>query len=154
MIIEARLEHAESVCEVIRESITQLCIEDHSSKQSILEPWLSNKTPENCELWIDNPQSKSFVALEGQYPVGISMIGNNGYIYLCYVHPEKIGFGIGKQLILACEKHAMLLKLEEMNVDSSLTAKGFYEAQGFERSGAPFIEDNLRSYPLCKRLKL
>ena len=153
MIIEARLEHTQSICDVIRQSITQLCFEDHHNKLSVLGPWLSNKTVDNCELWIENKESKSFVALEDQRPVGISMMGNNGYIFLCYVHPENVGFGIGKQLILSCEKQAMSLGLEEMNVDSSLTAKGFYQAQGFKSNGASFIEDNLRSYPLCKRLK-
>tara|TARA_R110001599_G_scaffold300915_2_gene506301 strand:+ start:534 stop:746 length:213 start_codon:yes stop_codon:yes gene_type:complete len=69
------------------------------------------------------------------------------------MHPEKVGFGYGKQLIVACENQALFLGLEEMNVDSSLTAKGFYEAHGFERSGDPFTEDNLCSYPMYKRLK-
>ncbi|MVF14975.1 GNAT family N-acetyltransferase [Ketobacter sp. MCCC 1A13808] len=152
MIVEARVEHAQIVCEVIRDSITRLCVKDHQNNQCILDAWLSNKTPENCETWIKSQASKSFVVIEDETPIGISIIGNNGYIYLCYMHPEKVGLGFGKQLILACENHATLLGLERLKVDSSLTAKKFYEAQGFVRSGDPFVEDNLRSYPLCKQL--
>ena len=59
MIIEARSEHAHRVCEVIRESIKTLCVEDHHNDENILEPWLSNKTPENCKLWINSQKIES-----------------------------------------------------------------------------------------------
>ena len=153
MIVEPKPEHSNRICEVVRASITNLCVLDHKNDIDILAPWLSNKTTDNFKIWISNPKSKSFVAIEEGCPIGISLIGNDGLIYLCYVHPQKVGNGFGKQLLLACEQQASFWGLKELEVFSSFTAKTFYETQGFKSNGEPFTEDNLRSYPLLKRLK-
>lgn len=153
MIIEAKPEHAAVVCDVIIQSIQTLCIADHKNDLNILKSWLSNKTPDNCRLWIKSKHSKSFVTIYKETPVGIAIIGINGHIYLFYMHPNQIGQGKGKQLLLACENQALAWELKQITVDSSYTAKSFYESQGFKSNGEPFIEDNLCSYPLIKQLK-
>ncbi len=153
MIIQAKTNHSQAICDVIKQSIQMLCVADHNNDPDILKSWLKNKTPENCKLWIESKQSKSFVAISNDIPIGISQIGRNGYIFLCYLHPDEKGKGIGKQLLVACEKQALIWKLDNMVVDSSYTAKPFYKSQGFKSCGEPFTEDNLRSYPLVKRLK-
>lgn len=153
MIVEAKPEHAHEICDVIRQSIENLCVADHKNDPKTLDSWLSNKTPENCKLWIENEQGKSFVAIASGAPVGIVTIGKNGYIYLCYMRPDKVGEGLGKQLIVACINQALAWGLKEMKVDSTHTAKEFYESQGFKKSDEPFVEDNMCSYPLTKQLK-
>ncbi len=153
MIVEAMPEHAHEVCDVMRQSIEKLCAADHKNDPETLKTWLSNKTPENCRLWIESEQGKSFVAVTENTPAGIATIGVNGYIYLCYVHPDKVGEGLGKQLIIACENQALSWGLKKITVDSTFTAKEFYESQGFKKSDEPFVEDNLCSYPLTKHLK-
>jgi GNAT superfamily N-acetyltransferase len=153
MIIEAKPKHANAACGVIRQSIEKLCIADHKNDPWILESWLRNKTPANCRLWIENVQSKFFVAILKGVAVGVALVGEKGYIYLCYMQPDSAGKGIGKQLLLACENQALAWGLKEMMVDSSYTGKTFYESQGFIKNGEPFIEDNFRSFPLIKQLK-
>lgn len=152
MIVEAIAEHAQAVCNVIKQSVSELCIADHNNDPDILQLWLSNKTPENCRVWIENKNSKSFVAIKNNIPVGISQMGINGYIYLCYLHPDETGKGTGKKLLAACEKQALSWGLKNMIVDSSYTAKQFYVSQGFEFHKEPYIENNLRSYPMIKVL--
>lgn len=154
MIVEAKPEHARDVCDVLRQSIKKLCVADHKNDPEILESWLNNKTPANCKLWIESDQGKFFVAIEKSTTVGIAAIGKNGYIYLCYMHPDKVGEGIGKQLLVTCENQALAWGLKEMAVDSTQTAKEFYESQGFEKSDEPFVDDNMCSYPLTKPLDL
>ncbi len=153
MIVEAKPEHAHEVCDAMRESIEKLCVVDHKNDPKILESWLSNKTPENCKLWIESKEGKSFVAIAQEGPAGIATIGKNGHIYLCYMHPDKAGEGFGKQLISACGDQALAWGLKQMTVDSTQTAKAFYESQGFEQSGEPSAEDDMYSYPLSKQLK-
>lgn len=153
MIVEAKTEHAPEVCDAMRQSIEKLCVVDHKNDPEILESWLSNKTPANCKLWIESEQGKSFVAIEAGAAIGIATIGKNGYLYLCYLHPDKVGEGIGKQLLVACENQALAWGLKEITLDSTRTAKGFYESQGFKNNGEPFVEDGLCSYPLAKQLK-
>ena len=153
MIVKAKSEYAQQVCDVIKQSIQVLCVSDHKNDSDIIDSWLSNKTVSNCRSWIESKQNKSFVMIEEGVVSGISMIGSNGYIYLCYVHPDKVGFGIGKSLLSACETQAFEWSLSEITVDSTLTAKSFYESQGFHKNGEPFLEQNLWSYPLVKKLE-
>lgn len=153
MIIEAKPEHANEVCDVMKQSIVKLCIADHKNDSSILESWLSNKTPANYKRWIESEQSKFFVAISEGATVGIVGIGNNGYIYLCYMHPDYAGKGIGKRLLFTCEKQALIWGFKEITVDSSFSGKRFYESQGFTKNDEPFIENGLYSFPLIKTVK-
>ena len=52
-IREARLEDADHACNVLRRSISQLCVADHGSDPAIINAWLANKTPETVARWID-----------------------------------------------------------------------------------------------------
>jgi len=45
-IRDAVAEDAPAACQVVRRSISELCIADHRSDPTILMRWLSNKTPE------------------------------------------------------------------------------------------------------------
>jgi hypothetical protein len=42
----ARVEDAAAACDVMRRSITELCLADHANDPTILEAWLANKTPD------------------------------------------------------------------------------------------------------------
>jgi hypothetical protein len=46
-IRDAETEDALAACQVLRRSITELCISDHRNDPTILGRWLANKTPEN-----------------------------------------------------------------------------------------------------------
>jgi len=45
-IRDATPEDADAACDVLRKSISQLCVADHGNDPAILNRWLSNKKPE------------------------------------------------------------------------------------------------------------
>ena len=50
-IRDATPEDAKAACQVLRESISQLCVADHRNDPAILNAWLANKTPEIVAGW-------------------------------------------------------------------------------------------------------
>lgn len=72
-----------------------------------------------------------FVALIDNIPVGFCEFETNGHIDCFYVHHNFQGCGIGKALVKALEKEAVTQKLPRIYAEVSLTAKPFFQAQGF-----------------------
>lgn len=131
MIRKAEARDAEGFCNVIRTSIIELCALDHHGRKRELEEWLYNKTTENCNKWILNEGSNTFVAEKNGKIVGVSHIGHNGHLFLCYVIPEVKGLGIGGQLLSESENSVTCLGIQSFSLESTITAKGFYEHYGY-----------------------
>ena len=55
---------AQSACEVVRRSISELCAADHGNDPIILSQWLKNKTPGDVASWIAHPANSVLVAVE------------------------------------------------------------------------------------------
>lgn len=62
---------------------------------------------------------------------GFAQIEENGYIDCFYCHKNYQGIGIGSLLFEALLKKAAELKLKELTVESSVTARPFFENKGF-----------------------
>ena len=135
MIRKAEPKDAEGFCEVVRTSIIELCELDHLNDELHLADWLENKTVSNCSAWIRDSNSNSFVAEENGKIVGVSHIGNDGHLYLCYLLPSVKGKGIGAKLLIAAENSVNNLGLTQLTLESTLTAKGFYEHFGYKGYG-------------------
>jgi hypothetical protein len=54
-IRDATPEDADAACEVLRKSISELCVADHANDPTILASWLSNKKPEIVAAWSKQP---------------------------------------------------------------------------------------------------
>jgi putative acetyltransferase len=50
-----------------------------------------------------------------------------------FVHPDRVGEGIGRALFEDIEARARAVGLETLTIHSALNAVGFYEAVGFDR---------------------
>lgn len=131
MIRKAEARDAEAFCNVIRTSIIELCGLDHKGNKDILDEWLENKTVENCKNWIIDEYSNSFIAEKDGNIVGVSHIGFNGHLFLCYVLPCVKGLGIGGKLLSAAENSVTDLGPISISLQSTITAKGFYEYYGY-----------------------
>ena len=69
-------------------------------------------------------------------------------ILLKYVAPEYLGQGAGCLMLVALEAWARQQGLSSLNCISTITAKGFYEKQGFSEAEDPkYLEDVLVLYP-------
>ncbi len=135
MIREAKITDAQQICDVLRRSIVELCALDHRGDQKELDEWLENKTVQNCETWLKSERTNFFVAEKNGKIVGVSSINHDGYIGLCYVLPEVKGHGLGAKLLMAAETSVLSLGVQSFNLESTITAKGFYEHLGYTHTG-------------------
>jgi GNAT superfamily N-acetyltransferase len=141
--------------DVVRQSIIVLCVADHQHDAPTLERWLRNKTPEHFNRWCADPDCRLIVAEREAAIVGVGTLLRSGEICLCYVRPDCVRTGVGYALLHALEAHARDFGITTLKLDSSATARGFYERCGFVRAGdATAHYGVLRGYPYTKRLSI
>lgn len=147
---------AEAACQVLRRSISELCVSDHHNDEKILAAWLKNKTPEHVRDRIKAGENFTVVALRDGCVCGIAMITNQGEIQLCYASPEVRFLGAGKLMLQALEQQALRWGLNKVFLTSTLTAQAFYERNGFTLSGVPTTHrSGLKSvFPMAKQIGL
>lgn len=151
-IRDAVPEDAPVACEVMRRSITQLCVADHGNDPEILERWLDNKTPEIFRSWI-RPGNSLLVAVEDDSILAVGCVSNSGEITLNYVSPDARFRGVSKALLRALEARAIEHGNERCTLRSTETARCFYLARGFAQDGPADGKFGMSSgYPMSKRL--
>ena len=149
----ARESDAPAACAVLRRSIAECCAADHLGDPDLIQPWLSNKTPENVLQWISAESTYAVVAESKSEVVGVAMLLESGEITLCYLLPEVRFKGNGKQLLAALEKQARRLELGSIRLHSTKTAHEFYRRNGFKDSGSSELWHGIESFPMSKLLK-
>ena len=102
-IRDATSDDANAVYDVLRESISQLCVADHGNDPAILDRWLSNKKPEIIAAWSTQPENSLLVAVEGGAILGVGSVTDAGEITLNYVAPDSRVSGVSRALHLKCE---------------------------------------------------
>src|SRR4029077_563741 len=71
------------------------------------------------------------VAEEARHPVGFAELEPNGHIDRVYVSADHQQRGIGRQLLAAVVAEARRFGLARLFTEASITARPFFEAQGF-----------------------
>jgi predicted GNAT family acetyltransferase len=130
-IRKARAADAAAACAVLRRSIVELCAADHRNDPAFLQGWLANKTPENVAAWISDPGNVVYVAVDGNAVAGVASMTKAGMITLNYVSPDARFKGVSKALLAALERKAVELGLTQCRLESTKTARRFYEAAGY-----------------------
>jgi GNAT superfamily N-acetyltransferase len=131
-IRDAALADAESICAVLRRSISELCHADHGGDPAILNGWLFNKTPENVALWLAQPGAYVLVALDEKGAiVAVGGMSASGEINLNYVLPDARFRGFSKALMRALEDRARERGLGACRLTSTKTAQRFYLSAGY-----------------------
>jgi GNAT superfamily N-acetyltransferase len=148
-------EDAVAASEVLRRSIRELCVADHGHDEQVLSAWLANKTPENVRVWIGSPSRFCVVAVDGSTVWGFSMVQRDGEIQLCYLVPEVQYRGAGKLMLRALEGQAARWGLGHVFLTSTVTAKRFYERNGYVPMREPkSVYGVQRAYPMSKGIAL
>jgi GNAT superfamily N-acetyltransferase len=144
---------AAAACEVLRRSISELCVADHGNDATILAKWLSNKTPEIVGSWIAQPGNSMLVAVEGGTILGVGSVTDKGEINLNYVSPDARFRGVSRALMAALEARAMERGSVQCTLISTETARRFYLSAGYTEDCPPICKFGTRgSYPMSKRL--
>ncbi len=144
------------IADLIRKSIIDGCRLDHQNRPGVLSKWLFNKTTSDVTTWINNPDNITLVAINDTSDdsiVGVGLITKTGIIRLLYSLPEQHRKEIGFQLLSYLEKAVHKLTVKIISLDSTQTARSFYEKHGYVPSGAPFESSNsITCYPMLKQI--
>ena len=155
--MEMRIRHAVSedapaACEVMRRSITHLCVADHRNDPAILKRWLDNKTPEIFRSWI-RPDNSLLVAVEDDSILAVGCVTKIGQITLNYVSPDARFRGVSAALLGALEARAVEQGNKRCTLNSTETARRFYLARGYSEDGPAEGKFGMNSgYPMSKHL--
>ncbi len=154
-IRQATEDDALHACEVLRRSIRELCIEDHGNDPEVLADWLKNKTPENVRAWIASADNFCVLAVRETEVCGVALLYRDGELRLCYLVPEVRFLGAGKLMLQTLEQQARRWGLSRVFLTSTLTAKPFYERNGYASNGASILVHGAHdAFPLAKAIAL
>jgi len=136
-------------------SIKEVCSGDYTAEQ--INAWAGGKTPERYVRAM-NAGEVMFVALIDENIVGFGALDLlKSTIQAVYVHPQALGKGVGQALLLALEGKAREASIDELTLPSSLTARKFYEKNGYipgEQTTHTLSSGiDLECVPMRKRLK-
>jgi GNAT superfamily N-acetyltransferase len=127
---------AGAAIEVLRRSITELCPLDHHGDAGTLAQWLANKTTRDFLSWLAAEENFCVVAEAGDQIVGVGLLHRSGEVRLCYLAPGAQGQGLGKAIHAALEDKAMGWGLRRLHLESTVSARPFYERVGYRAAGA------------------
>jgi GNAT superfamily N-acetyltransferase len=152
-IRNATLEDADQACNVLRRSISQLCLADHGNDPAILNAWLANKKPEIVAAWISQQGNSLMLAVDGDAILGVGSVTDAGEITLNYVAPEARFCGVSRALLYALEARALERGNTRCRLTSTETAHRFYQSAGYRDDGAPGGKFGTRfAYPMSKEI--
>lgn len=144
---------AVDVCEVVRRSISELCIEDHCNEPDVIAAWLANKTPLKVASWIEDPDNVTLIAESDERVVACGLLKTDGRLLLFYVSPDARFQGVSKMLMRAVEAEAKAMGLGEIRLGSTATARRFYLSCGFTQTGPAQADSGaIRSFPMRKTI--
>jgi len=116
------------LAEIFRASIEELSDDDHTPAQQAA--WASAADDEE-EFAARISGELTLVATLSGDPVGFACLADNSRIDMLYVHPAAAGQGVGAMLCDALETLAAARGTQELSVDASDSARGFFERRGF-----------------------
>lgn len=110
-------------------------------RRSVLEGASRDYNPEQLSAWADTVEQQTWAErLAGQTVAvcemdegigGFASMGANGHLDFMFVHPEHLRRGIASMLYSHLETWADAQGIERIYTEASLTAKPFFEKQGF-----------------------
>ena len=131
-MIEIRKYHPEDVqalANIYFNTIHKINIQHYTQEQ--VDVWAPKSSLET-EGWAKKfLRTKPFIAVIESKIVGFAEFEPNGHIDCFYCHHEWIGKGVGKALIKAILEKAREYKVDTIFSEVSITAKPFFESQGF-----------------------
>jgi putative acetyltransferase len=126
---------ADAACTLLRRSIEEGCAADHGQRAEVLQPWLSNKTPQTVAAWLSSPSNYAVAAVIGAELAGLALLTQAGKLALCYVLPGQLRSGIGRALMAAVEEQARAWDIGKLYMHSPASASPFFERLGYVNAG-------------------
>lgn len=128
---EIRYYEAGDAPEIVRlffETVRSVNRADYSDEQ--LEAWAPG-VPDPEEWHARMAGRRTLVAEEGGEVVGFAELEYDGRLDMLYVRKDAVGRGVGRRLYEAVEREARGQGLGWIFTEASITARPFFEQQGF-----------------------
>jgi len=126
---------APSAITVLRRSISELCAADHGDDARELAAWLGNKTEAAWARWIARDDATVLVAGMSGEIVGVGMLDRRGEVLLNYVRPDRRFCGVSTAMLAALEGEARAQGAARCFLESTETARRFYQCRGYTAAG-------------------
>ncbi|MBP1947115.1 GNAT family N-acetyltransferase [Virgibacillus litoralis] len=97
----------------------------------------------------------TYVAEINDKIVGFSDMSHNGHLDRLYIHKDFQGQGIATTLVNMLESEARELRISEIDTEASITARPFFERQGYQNIRSQTVERRnitLINYKMIKKL--
>ena len=123
-----RPDNAPALLNLFRDTIRRVNSRDYAPAQ--IAAWASDDI--DTESWFGRFTGRFVpVAEEAGRPVGFAELEPDGHIDRVYVSADHQRQGIGRQLLVAVEAEARRVGIGRIFTEASITARPFFEAQGF-----------------------
>ncbi|KKC35109.1 hypothetical protein WH87_18370 [Devosia epidermidihirudinis] len=137
---------------VLTASITELCAADHHGDPHALSAWTRNKDHAGVTAMLANPEAQVFVGERDGAVVAVGAVTSDGMISLNYVAPSARFGGVSTALLAHLEAALIALGYSEGQLESTSTARSFYERRGWHADGPQATGRVVNGYPMRKIL--
>lgn len=122
-------EDTQALAEIYFNTIHKINSQHYTKEQ--LDVWAPKKSLEGDGWAKKFARTQPIVAVADNKIVGFAEFEPNGHIDCFYCHHEWIGKGVGSTLMHHIHKEAREKKIASIFAEVSMTAKPFFESQGF-----------------------
>lgn len=135
------------VVSLFYETVHAINVKDYSSEQ--LDAWAPREEFEAYFIkWNESlAHHITYVAEINDNIVGFSDMTYDGYLDRLFVHKDFQRQGIATALVAKLEAEARKLEILDINTAASITAKSFFESQGYKVMKAQVVERRSVSLP-------
>lgn len=137
---------------VLTASITELCAADHADDATAIAAWTRNKTEPGVAAMLANPDQQIYVAEREGQVVGVGAVTSGGAISLNYVAPSARFTGVSSAMLARLETAIAAMGHAEARLESTSTARTFYQSRGWIADGPQAIGRMVNGYPMRKQL--
>lgn len=137
---------------VLTASITELCAADHGGDAGAIAAWTRNKSQAGVAGMLANPDLELYVAEREGAIVAAGAVTKDGTVALNYVAPQARFAGISSALLARLEQALVALGHREGRLESTSTARAFYESRGWQADGPQASGRVVNGYPMRKAL--
>ena len=146
-----RVDDLDVLIDLFTNSVRQVASRDYSPAQ--IEAWAPVAVNQHWTTRLDS--RPTYVAEADCEIVGFSDLEPDGHIDMLFVHADHQSQGVARALLDHIHARAHEQGIDRLFTEASITARPFFERNGFEVIGAQDVElrgQTFRNYRMAKRL--
>jgi putative acetyltransferase len=145
---------AQAIASLFYETVHTINVKDYSAAQ--IEAWAPSEL--DGERWkIALFPTLAYVAESAGQIIGFTDMTRDGFLCHMYTHKNFQGQGVATQLLKTIETRAIQLGLKELRTEASITARPFFEKNGYiclKSQDKPHNGQIFRNFIMQKTFKL